>query len=302
MDQGPKFKQLSKIVKHAFDFYDADKSGDLDPEELEKLQNDICDALELPALTKEQLEEALYIQDENGDGEIQYEELLENIGRINDILMRSVMIPSDPNGDDLYKENPNFIKGLGRQIKLFDKQNCTAKFQKEKERKEKEARRRIRLGLEEVDNNDSSNTNRIQKDYIPIDSLVNTETVKNGEIIVKQKDVSSGSKANSQRSKKSNDSIHSNGPENTRKKSVRIKSGKHQRAVSNMCGRQVNEIIFEDEVDSKAELSNYPSNSNIQRKDFIKMNTCLEKGQLSKKRVSKTISKSKNELPDCNFF
>lgn len=63
-------------------------------------------------MEKEQRDEALLILDENGDGEIQFEELEENLGALNQLLYSSLENNKPEDGETTYHEaNPNFIKG-----------------------------------------------------------------------------------------------------------------------------------------------------------------------------------------------
>lgn len=116
---GADYDKLKKIVKRVFQMYDIDASGNLNQDEFEKLLNDICFALELPKLNQTQLFKILKLMDNDGDGEISYNELIESVGPINDILMSSINLNVDP--EAYHNDNPNFIKGLGRQIQLFEK-------------------------------------------------------------------------------------------------------------------------------------------------------------------------------------
>ena len=135
---------LELQIKKSFDNYDTDGSGELDPFELQELLNDIADHVKRPHLTTKEMHTALKIIDENGDGEVQYIELLENIGKVLDVVFFAE--PEDKKKekkkqdisfllkgktddeitmveDDPTTMNKNYIKGLGKQIKVFEKMN-----------------------------------------------------------------------------------------------------------------------------------------------------------------------------------
>lgn len=114
-------KQLKLVVKRAFDIYDADGSGNLDGDELRNLQQDICNAFDQPELTEEQYIQALDILDEDRDGDISYQELLQNMDTINEILNETGHKDDDEDDENQYRKNPNFIKGLGKQIRQVEK-------------------------------------------------------------------------------------------------------------------------------------------------------------------------------------
>jgi hypothetical protein len=54
---------------------------------LRALLSDTCDMMNYTQLTEEQIEEIYMIIDENGDGEIEMEELAQNIELVNDLLV-----------------------------------------------------------------------------------------------------------------------------------------------------------------------------------------------------------------------
>ena len=78
-------------------------------------------------VTDEQFETLIELLDESGDGQVDCDELHNNIDRINEILMESL------NTDEVncsQGSNDQFVKGLGRQLALFDKLNDASKKKK----------------------------------------------------------------------------------------------------------------------------------------------------------------------------
>jgi hypothetical protein len=120
--------ELQKLVKKAFDKYDVDGSGALDYDELNLLINDMCFHLNLPELGMREMNKILDTVDESGDGEVQFEELLEHVETAITQLTTCVANLKMPGGEDTENEynpadNPKFIRGLGRQLRLFEKLN-----------------------------------------------------------------------------------------------------------------------------------------------------------------------------------
>lgn len=120
---------LAHIMKNCFDYYDKDKIGVLSGQQTENLLNDITNTLDLPKLDNLQMASAFKIIDENGDGVIEFNEQLDNIGKIYEILTPSISTENpttdlnDAENDLINRpiNNPNFINRLGKQIKLFEK-------------------------------------------------------------------------------------------------------------------------------------------------------------------------------------
>jgi hypothetical protein len=112
-------KELEQIVTIAFDKYDKDKSGALTEAELSKLLREICGSLNLRECSEEEMQILLHMIDDSGDGEIQCDELLENFAEVMDWLMVNLG-KFDIKGSDI-KDNPHFIRGLGKQIKLLER-------------------------------------------------------------------------------------------------------------------------------------------------------------------------------------
>ena len=118
-------KELKNLVKKAFDKYDADGSGALDYEELNELIRDMCFHLNLPELGMREMNKILDTVDESGDGEVQFEELLEHVEAVINQLTTCVSGLDISGQDTEYNpvDNPQFIRGLGRQLRLFEKLN-----------------------------------------------------------------------------------------------------------------------------------------------------------------------------------
>jgi hypothetical protein len=120
--------ELQKLVKKAFDEYDVDGSGALDYYELNLLINDMCFHLDLSELGMREMRKILDSVDESGDGEVQFEELLEHLETVIAQLTTFVANLNILGGEDTENEynpvdKPKFIRGLGRRIKLFEKLN-----------------------------------------------------------------------------------------------------------------------------------------------------------------------------------
>lgn len=112
-------KELEQIVTIAFDKYDKDKSGALTEAELAKLLREICGSLGLRDCSEDEMQILLHIIDDSGDGEIQCDELLENFAEVMDWLM--VNLGKFDIKGSVIKDNPHFIRGLGKQIKLLER-------------------------------------------------------------------------------------------------------------------------------------------------------------------------------------
>lgn len=112
-------KELEQIVRIAFDKYDKDKSGALTEVELSKLLREICGSLGIRECSEEEMQICLLMIDDSGDGEIQCEELMENFGEVMDWLM--VNLGKFNIKGSVIKDNPHFIRGLGKQIKLLER-------------------------------------------------------------------------------------------------------------------------------------------------------------------------------------
>lgn len=105
-----------------------DGSGALDYEELNLLINDMCLHLNLPELGICEMSKILDTVDESGDGEVQFEELLEHVETVITQLTTCVANLEIPEGEYTENEynpadNPKFIRGLGRHLRLFEKLN-----------------------------------------------------------------------------------------------------------------------------------------------------------------------------------
>lgn len=112
-------RELEQIVTIAFDKYDKDKSGALTEAELAKLLREICGSLGLRDCSEEEMQILLHMIDDSGDGEIQCDELLENFAEVMDWLM--VNLGKFDIKGSVIKDNPHFIRGLGKQIKLLER-------------------------------------------------------------------------------------------------------------------------------------------------------------------------------------
>ena len=187
-------KELEIIMKKAFDKYDSDKSGELDPEELRKLQDDISLILGFPPLTQKQAERAIKLIDVDNDGDVQFKELLAGIGQVIDKIFYGPRIEkkssNEQNEDFSDLENiidsqfssnkvtinPNFIRGLGRQIKIFDKLAKKSKSALDMGYNSPDIEiSSVNIGLGELDHCKFHETG----ETIPIDSQLNNQTTDN---------------------------------------------------------------------------------------------------------------------------
>lgn len=119
---------LMNVVKKAFEIYDTDGSGNLDTGELGELLNIVSECIDLPPISDKQLELCFEVLDTDQDGDVEYKELIKNLTKLNDILhdkdIQRKCTADNPTGDPYginQKENPKFIKGLGKKMALLDK-------------------------------------------------------------------------------------------------------------------------------------------------------------------------------------
>jgi hypothetical protein len=107
------------IVKKAFDYYDYDKGGDLDHQEFDDLVYDLCHALST-TYCKQKTKEIIRQIDENGDGSIQFNELLNNLDTLWVVLRRKYKI-SDAETLQLSKRKPKDVKHNKEMFEFFKK-------------------------------------------------------------------------------------------------------------------------------------------------------------------------------------
>jgi Ca2+-binding EF-hand superfamily protein len=119
---------LMNVVKKAFEIYDTDGSGNLDTGELGELLNIVSECIDLPPISDKQLELCFKVLDTEQDGDVEYKELIKNLTKLNDILhdkdIQRKCTADNSTGDPYginHKENPKFIKGLGKKMALLDK-------------------------------------------------------------------------------------------------------------------------------------------------------------------------------------
>ena len=80
--------KMFQVVKLAFDYYDVDNSGTLDPCEMDSLLDDICYTMNFHPMTDDKLGLAMHLLDDNADGVIQFSEFLRNIDQLYATLKR----------------------------------------------------------------------------------------------------------------------------------------------------------------------------------------------------------------------
>ena len=80
-------QKMADIVKRSFFIYDIEMKGYLSRPQLRMLLADTCDMMNFLPQNEDQIEEIYGIIDENGDGEIELDELAQNIELINDLLV-----------------------------------------------------------------------------------------------------------------------------------------------------------------------------------------------------------------------
>jgi hypothetical protein len=119
---------LMTVVRKAFEIYDTDGSGNLDAGELGELLNIVSECIDLPPISDKQLELCFEVLDTDQDGDVEYKELIKNLTKLNDILhdkeIQRNCTADNPTGDIdgiYHKQNPKFIKGLGKKIILLAK-------------------------------------------------------------------------------------------------------------------------------------------------------------------------------------
>lgn len=169
-------KFFERILRNAFDIYDTNRTGALDHKQVVQLLNDMCYSLDQPKMKPPQIKEAKDIIDPDGDGEVTFDELKENVGALNDLLMGN-----NPNttldvkeGDTSQIDNPNFIKGLGKKISLIEK------LKRSKEKQDQEYKHQNKGFVIEADTGVSTVMAKAKKEKtescIDISQLINTVT------------------------------------------------------------------------------------------------------------------------------
>ena len=146
-------KKLSPQIKKAFDLYDDDKNGVLDPYELQILLDDIVKELKIPKLNHKQLYWSLNILSKNQSGFVTYGQLQDSI----EIIMDKFIDDHDEyNGVVFVSDNiltklqsTNFIRKLGTKIL------CLERITQRKESKLQFLRSKS-LDLENLNNNSFS--------------------------------------------------------------------------------------------------------------------------------------------------
>lgn len=66
--------EMNKMIKKAFDLYDADKSGFLEKQEIRILMNDAMGELGKPPVSDKNLDKLIDAVDENNDGKFDFGE------------------------------------------------------------------------------------------------------------------------------------------------------------------------------------------------------------------------------------
>lgn len=107
------------IVKKAFDYYDYDKDGALDHEEFDDMVYDLCQALSTTYCTQK-TKEIIQKIDENGDGSIQFNELLNNLDTLWVVLRRRYKL-SDSETSHMSKRKPKDVKHNKEMFEFFKK-------------------------------------------------------------------------------------------------------------------------------------------------------------------------------------
>lgn len=75
----PRDKKLENLLKKFFAFYDADQSGYLDKDEIQKLMNDACIEMGIQQAEEEEVNEMIKFYDESGDGKFDFDETYDMI-------------------------------------------------------------------------------------------------------------------------------------------------------------------------------------------------------------------------------
>ena len=118
----PELKEtFEKSIKAVFKKYDTDKSGMLDCREFKRFLNSLCRECEFEPVTREITNCIQGLLDEDGDGVVTYDELLAEATNLHNMLLKGMYHDSEDGEQHQYKTNPNFIMGLGRQIKVLEK-------------------------------------------------------------------------------------------------------------------------------------------------------------------------------------
>lgn len=170
-----KGKELERVVKLAFRKNDLDKTGSLDHEQSIQLIKDIASSLGIPPLSPPQMDQILIMADEDGNGCIDKEELMNKFSEIVDWLLENVTYgtkdcPASHN-------NPAFISGLGKQIKLLEKfkkrgPNGADEFAVPSQGFSSSSSRFVK-----VNDDLSKQTRPTKKKFVPIKSLLNRPSV-----------------------------------------------------------------------------------------------------------------------------
>lgn len=118
-------KALTKITIDQFHSYDVDKSDYLDHDEIESMLEDIARESGIESITRLQHNAIMEIVDKDGNGEIHLDELIQNIGKIQNILFQ----PKIPTVQKLISEAwAKFIDPNNNSI-LITKNDCQKIFE-----------------------------------------------------------------------------------------------------------------------------------------------------------------------------
>jgi Ca2+-binding EF-hand superfamily protein len=141
--------ELSNLVRKTFDLYDDDRSGWLDPYELQLFLDDMAKIFKIPKLNPRQYQWALKSFDADGSGTIEFDELFEGMGNVIEKLASGYLgdehndssssddnpdpqSPSKQHPDETPINNPKYIKNLATKIKLLQRINNKKELKIEK--------------------------------------------------------------------------------------------------------------------------------------------------------------------------
>lgn len=78
---------LEKLLQKLFESYDADKSGELDKEEIKKMINDTCTEMGIAKAEDEEINEMIVLFDTSGDGLFNFDETYDMIAPFIELQM-----------------------------------------------------------------------------------------------------------------------------------------------------------------------------------------------------------------------
>ena len=183
-----KSKELERVVKGAFRNNDLDRTGTLDQEQSIQLIRDIASSLGLPPLSPPQMDQILLMADEDGNGCIDKQELMSKFSEIVDWLLENVT--HGTKDGPASHNNPAFISGLGKQIKLLEKfkkrgPNTPDEFVAPSQGFSSNSSRFVK-----VNDDLSKQTRPPRKKFVPIKSLINGPSVDSNLSRLQQQEIS----------------------------------------------------------------------------------------------------------------